>query len=578
MSNDNTPVEVCPSPSPKLSNSMSENRFKVTQAADGDPSNCERPLEPYRQVNLSTDIQVNIIDPSPERKANQNGSGNAGNLALYEDEIQKRPRISTLLETLSKYEAVASPQEVDDEGEAKETKISQGTKMGTLMGVYFPTIQNIFGVILFIRLSWIVGVAGILQAFLIVFICCCCVSGGSYFMISRTLGPEFGGAVGLLFYLGTTFASSMYILGAIEILLTYVAPSMSLFGDVRSGGGATSPVMLNNMRVYGSILLLLLVAVVFVGVKYVNKCASLFLACVLFSILAIYLGFFSAHVRNMPRICLIGSKLLASNSYHKCSTNDSLLTNAYGNNEEFWKSEPLSYVLGVPGITSSLFSGIMAGSNRSGDLQDAQQSIPKGTIAAIATTSTVYLTSVLLFGATVHGDLLRDKAPRLLQAIARDNLIPFLNFFSYGSSSGEPTRALMLTACIAEIGILIANLDAVAPIITMFFLMCYGFVNLACVLQSLLRTPNWRPRFKYYHWLTSFLGMCLCLALMFISSWYYTLVAMTVAAGIYKYIEFRGAEIEWGDGFRGLALSAARYSLLRLEEGPPHTKNWRQVL
>lgn len=89
MSNDNTPVEVCPSPSPKvsanqtltgnegslvlrltfclsqaqLSESMSENRFKVTQAADGDPSNCERPLEPYRQVNLSTDIQVNIIDP-----------------------------------------------------------------------------------------------------------------------------------------------------------------------------------------------------------------------------------------------------------------------------------------------------------------------------------------------------------------------------------------------------------------------------------------------------------------------------------------------------------------------------------
>ena len=80
-----------------------------------------------------------------------------------------------------------------------------------------------------------------------------------------------------------------------------MAPSMSLFGDVRSGGGAQSPVMLNNMRVYGSILLVLLIAVVFIGVKYVNKCASLFLACVLFSILAIYLGFFSAHAREMPR-------------------------------------------------------------------------------------------------------------------------------------------------------------------------------------------------------------------------------------------------------------------------------------
>ena len=67
------------------------------------------------------------------------------------------------------------------------------------------------------------------------------------------------------------------------------------------------------------------------------------------------------------------------------------------------------------------------------------------------------------------------RAPRLLQAIARDNLIPFLNIFSYGSKSGEPTRALMLTACIAEIGILIANLDSVAPIITMWvFLFLYS--------------------------------------------------------------------------------------------------------
>ncbi|KAL9974990.1 hypothetical protein ACROYT_G012103 [Oculina patagonica] len=662
---------------------MSENRFKVSKA---DTDGTKESKETYRRVNLSTDIQVNIIEPSPERKANKQANlvaGKAGNLALYEDEIHKRPRISTLLESLSRYEAVASPQQDDEEGEAKTAKSSQATKMGTLMGVYLPTIQNIFGVILFIRLSWIVGIAGTLQAFFIVFICCCCTmltaismsaiatngvvpAGGAYFMISRALGPEFGGAVGLLFYLGTTFASSMYILGAIEILLTYMAPSMSLFGDVRSGGGAQSPVMLNNMRVYGSILLLLLIGVVFVGVKYVNKCASLFLACVLFSILAIYLGFFSAQAREMPRICLLGDKLLASSSYNECSRNDTLLNSTYGNDNTFWKNNPLSHVVGVPGITSGVFvdnwqsqylkkgevspdvqagkydgevrsdittsffillaiffpsvTGIMAGSNRSGDLRDAQQSIPKGTIAAITTTSVVYLTSVLLFGATVHGELLRDKfgrsinsvmvvaeiawpptkwviligsllstvgagmqsltgAPRLLQAIAKDNLIPFLNIFASGSKSGEPTRALMLTACISEIGILIANLDSVAPIITMFFLMCYGFVNLACVLQSLLRTPNWRPRFKYYHWCTSFLGMCLCLALMFISSWYYALVAMILAAAIYKYIEFQGAKIEWGDGFRGLALSAARYSLLRLEEGQPHTKNWRpQIL
>jgi len=161
-----------------------------------------------------------------------------------------------------------------------------------------------------------------------------------------------------------------------------------------------------------------------------------------------------------------------------------------------------------------------------------------------------------------------------------------------------------LTLCICQCGILLGNVDLLAPLLSMFFLMCYGFVNLACAVQTLLRTPNWRPRytirvlllsslkdifpcsscfaasrFKYYHWSLSFTGLTLCIAVMFMTSWYYALVAMGMAGMIYKYIEYRGAEKEWGDGIRGLALSAARYSLLRLEEGQPHTKNWRpQIL
>jgi len=110
-------------------------------------------------------------------------------------------------------------------------------------------------------------------------------------------------------------------------------------------------------------------------------------------------------------------------------------------------------------------------------------------------------------------------------------------------------------------------------------LMCYAFVNLACALQTLLQTPNWRPSFKYYHWSLSFLGVFLCVAIMFMTSWYFALIAIAIAGIVYKYIEYRGAEKEWGDGIRGLALSAARFSLLRLEDGPPHTKNWRpQIL
>ncbi|XP_068860937.1 solute carrier family 12 member 7-like [Aphelocoma coerulescens] len=240
----------------------------------------------------------------------------------------------------------------------------------------------------------------------------------------------------------------------------------------------------------------------------------------------------------------------------------------------------MTYFTMLVGIYFPSVTGIMAGSNRSGDLKDAQKSIPTGTILAISTTSFIYLSCIVLFGACIEGVILRDKfgeavngnlvvgtlawpspwvivigsffstcgaglqsltgAPRLLQAIARDGIVPFIQIFGHGKANGEPTWALLLTAGICEIGILIASLDSVAPILSMFFLMCYMFVNLACAVQTLLRTPNWRPRFKYYHWTLSFLGMSLCLALMFICSWYYALIAMLIAGCIYKYIEYRG--------------------------------------
>nr|XP_033465199.1 solute carrier family 12 member 6-like isoform X2 [Epinephelus lanceolatus] len=667
------------------------------------------------------------------------------NLALFEEEMDTRPKVSSLLNRLANYTNLTQGAKEHEEAESigEKKKPGKSPQMGTFMGVYLPCLQNIFGVILFLRLTWVVGTAGVLQGLCIVFICCCCTlltaismsaiatngvvpAGGAYFMISRSLGPEFGGAVGLCFYLGTTFAGAMYILGAIEILLMYIAPKAAIFESKHPEGEGAA--MLNNMRVYGSICLLLMSLLVFVGVKYVNKLASIFLACVIVSIISIYVGaLVSAFKPPHFPVCMLGNRTISGHEIddNQCAKTvllqikepveraDENFTTVSENStvgptvgptfdpspapdlvekttylwkhfcqgpelnatcDDYFNSNNFTEIEGIPGMASGIISenlwssypskgdvveksslssshdahpattqrpyvfadittsftllvgiffpsvtGIMAGSNRSGDLKDAQRSIPIGTILAILTTSIVYLTSVILFGACIDGVVLRDKfgdsvkgnlvvgtlawptpwvivigsffstcgaglqsltgAPRLLQAIAKDNIIPFLRVFGHGKANGEPTWALLLTSLIAELGILIASLDLVAPILTMFFLMCYLFVNLACGLQTLLRTPNWRPRFSYYHWTLSFLGMTICLALMFISSWYYAIVAMVIAGMIYKYIEYHGAEKEWGDGIRGLSLSAARYALLRLEEGPPHTKNWRpQVL
>ncbi|XP_072268149.1 solute carrier family 12 member 7 isoform X4 [Pyxicephalus adspersus] len=641
--------------------------FLRNKANNEDYTNTVPILEYSREPNRYGDGNPRENSPFIHNEAEKDILYDGKNMALFEEEMDSNPMVSSLLNKLANYTNLPQGVKEHEEYEDHKRRETKETRMGTFIGVYLPCLQNILGVILFLRLTWIVGTAGILESFCIVLMCCLCTmltaismsaiatngvvpAGGSYYMISRSLGPEFGGAVGLCFYLGTTFAGAMYILGTIEILLTYISPNAAIFPIEQDNPHA----MLNNMRVYGTCIIAIMAIVVFVGVKYVNKLALVFLACVILSIMAIYAGAIKSAFDppDFP-ICLLGNRVLSAQNLNICAKNISndtandVLWNKFctpGNHsltcDGYFLANDVTRIQGIPGIasgvildnlwsayspkgsviernqTSSLSSGesqkaysqnyvltdimtyftmlvgiyfpsvtgenligIMAGSNRSGDLKDAQKSIPSGTILAIATTSFIYLSCVVLFGACIEGSLLRDKfgesvsgqlvigtlawpspwvivigsffstcgaglqsltgAPRLLQAIARDGIVPFLQVFGHGKANGEPTWALLLTAGICEIGILIASLDSVAPILSMFFLMCYMFVNLACALQTLLRTPNWRPRFKYYH----------C------------------------------AEKEWGDGIRGLSLNAARYALLRVEHGTTHTKNWRpQIL
>jgi potassium/chloride transporter 4/5/6 len=151
-------------------------------------------------------------------------------------------RVSSLLSRLANYDDAIQPP-VDANADQKASAAQPKANLGVLTGVYLPCIQNIFGVIIFIRMTWMTGTAGMPAFFAIVLLCCsvtfCTVSGdtiaididnpflpqsislsaiatngivpagGSYFMISRSLGPEFGGAVGILFFLGTSVAGAV---------------------------------------------------------------------------------------------------------------------------------------------------------------------------------------------------------------------------------------------------------------------------------------------------------------------------------------------------------------------------------
>ncbi|XP_042424869.1 cation-chloride cotransporter 1-like isoform X2 [Zingiber officinale] len=441
-------------------------------------------------------------------------------------------------------------------------------KLGTMMGVFVPCLQNILGIIYYIRFSWIVGMSGIGEALLLVAFCGSCTfltgislsaiatngamkGGGPYYLIGRALGPEVGVSIGLCFFLGNAVAGSMYVLGAVETFLDAVPnagffrESVMVVSNSTATNGTTTEVIttvstpsLHDLQVYGVIVTILLCFIVFGGVKIINRVAPAILIPVLVSIFCIFIGIFSAP-RSNASSGITG--LRAQTFRDNWSPAYQRTTNAGIPDPEgsiYWNFNALVGLF-FPAVT-----GIMAGSNRSASLKDTQRSIPVGTLAATLTTSFLYLISVLLFGALATRDeLLTNRlltaevawplpaiiyvgiilstlgaalqsltgAPRLLAAIANDDILPVLKYFKV-TEGGEPHLATLFTALICIGCVIIGNLDLITPTITMFFLLCYAGVNLSCFLLDLLDAPSWRPRWKFHHWSLSLLGASLCIA------------------------------------------------------------------
>ncbi|XP_072984305.1 cation-chloride cotransporter 1 isoform X2 [Typha latifolia] len=579
------------------------------------------------QVNIDPSMQ----EGSSDSHAAINGSKRESKLELFGfDSLVNILGLKSM--TGEQIPAPSSPRDGEDVAITLGRPKQVGPKLGTMMGVFVPCLQNILGIIYYIRFSWIVGMAGIGGSLLLVSFCGACTfltgislsaiatngamkGGGPYYLIGRALGPEVGVSIGLCFFLGNAVAGSLYVLGAVETFLDAV-PSAGFFkesvtlvnntlinGTATAGTAAISTPSLHDLQLYGIIVTILLCFIVFGGVKIINKVAPAFLIPVLFSLFCIFIGVFVAPRSNASSgITGLSIKTFKENwsSEYQRTTNGGVPD---PNGPIYWDFNALVGLF-FPAVT-----GIMAGSNRSASLKDTQRSIPIGTLAATITTTFLYVISVLLFGAlATREELLTDRlltasvawpvpaiiyvgiilstlgaalqsltgAPRLLAAIANDDILPVLKYFKV-TEGGEPHFATLFTALICIGCVIIGNLDLITPTITMFFLLCYAGVNLSCFLLDLLDAPSWRPRWKFHHWSLSLIGALLCIVIMFLISWSFTVVSLALASLIYYYVSIKGKAGNWGDGFKSAYFQLALRSLRSLGASQVHPKNWYPI-
>lgn len=452
-------------------------------------------------------------------------------------------------------------------------------RFGTFGGVFTPCTLTILGVIMFLRYGQVVGQAGVLYAVLIVAVSKVITTltslslsaiatntrvkgGGAYFLISRSLGVEFGGAIGIVFFLAQAISVAMYVIGFAEAVDSAFTPTVSPIAIAT----------LTNVVVF---------ICVFIGAGWTIRVQYFVLAI----LAAALVSFFVGAVADFDPVLLRGN-----------------LAPSFVEGQNFFTM----FALFFPAVT-----GIMAGANMSGDLADPGRSIPRGTLAAVAVTATVYLVqAVLLGGSRASAELIGNNliireiasaaslitagvfaatlssalgsmmgAPRILQALARDDVFRGLQFFGAGiGKSTEPRRAIVLTFAISQLCIVLGDLNAIAPVITMFFMITYGTLNLATFYEAITKNPSYRPRFRYSHWSTSLLGAVACLAVMFLIDWLWAVVSLVLMAGLCWSISLREVQARWGDMQSGLKFERARRNLLKLESEIYHPKNWRPII
>ncbi len=467
-----------------------------------------------------------------------------------------------------------------------KTNGKEPVKFGTFGGVFTPSILTTFGVIMFMRANYVVGEAGIINAALILFISqfitllttlsigaistnMSVKGGGAYYIVSRVLGAELGGAIGIALFAAQVISISFYLLGFTEAV-TVAFPSTAQY-----------------FMYIGLISATVLFLIAYTGADWAMKTQYIIMAVLSSSIL----------------IYLFGA------GRHFDTAQFTANLKAPENGTSFWTL----FAIYFPSVT-----GFIAGINMSGDLKDPGKNMLRGTLYSLVVATSVYFIQTLIFGGAIGRDNLIAKpfeimidnalfgagfmviagvyaatlssalgrfvgAPRVLQAIARDEILPYIKPFARGfGHSDEPRNGLYLCYGVTLIMLVMGGngsggqfLNTVASVMGMFFLYTFGLLNLAAFIELYSSNPSYRPKFRFFHWSVALFGVILSFGSAILIDAKSAIAAFLLLYLLIWYLRKRQMTTSFGDARRGYLYTKIRKNLFNLQYLPEDTRNWR---
>jgi len=453
----------------------------------------------------------------------------------------------------------------------KINRKNTGPGLGTFEGVFTPNILTILGVVLYLRLGWVVGNAGFIGTLAIIIIAhvitlCTALSmssilsntgigaGGAYAIVNRSLGLESGGAIGIPLFLSQAFSVAFYIIGFSELWLT-IFPTHSLF-------------------TVNIITWAVLATMSFISARLAFRVQYLVLMAIFLSIVSFLAGpSFNQHTPLM-----------------------------WGEYSEagFWAT----FAIFFPAVT-----GILTGASMSGELRNPKKSIIKGTLAAITVGFIVYVTlaywfvhqaepAMLLADTSIILKLARFKsliilgilgatlssalstlvsAPRTLAALADNRVIPFSRFLAKKAGNNEPRNAIIFSSLLS-LGVLLGgNLNMLAGLLTMFFLTTYGAINLAVFLEQVIGVVSFRPRL-HLSLLIPIVGFIGCVSAMMLINKFFTFIAVVVIISIYVVLSRKNLISPLGDVRGGIITAVTEWAAQRAMSMTYHPRLWKPAI